>query len=204
MASYDLHVNGVARTVDSFDPDKPPATQWPGQADFWHRLLAVGGPHIPDTAATNPNIINYRGGPRPVDAGADGEQTAINNQLEQFEGVPVISFGWVALFILLYILVVGPLDYLFLKKVVKRLELTWITFPTVVLAVSIVLAIVLAVVVVVVVVVMIAIIIMLVRHPYVLPECPAFCGVTLPIVIQRKATTRTSWTQNAPRSCGTT
>jgi hypothetical protein len=42
----------------------------------------------------------------------------------------------VALFILLYILVVGPLDYLFLKKVVKRLELTWITFPTVVLAVS--------------------------------------------------------------------
>src|SRR5262249_32836989 len=57
-------------------------------------------------------------------------------QLEQFEGVPVISFGWVALFILLYILVVGPLDYLFLKKVVKRLELTWITFPTVVIAVS--------------------------------------------------------------------
>ena len=31
---------------------------------------------------------------------------------------------------------VGPLDYFFLKKVVKRLELTWITFPTVVLVVS--------------------------------------------------------------------
>src|SRR5213078_1731380 len=56
--------------------------------------------------------------------------------LEQFEGVPVISFGWVALFILLYILVVGPLDYFILKKVVKRLELTWVTFPTVVLVVS--------------------------------------------------------------------
>jgi hypothetical protein len=42
----------------------------------------------------------------------------------------------VALFILLYILVVGPLDYFILKKVVKRLELTWITFPTVVLVVS--------------------------------------------------------------------
>src|SRR6266699_4628591 len=49
---------------------------------------------------------------------------------------PVISFGWVALFILLYIIVVGPLDYLFLKKVVKRLELTWVTFPAVVLIVS--------------------------------------------------------------------
>src|SRR5436309_5667264 len=56
--------------------------------------------------------------------------------LEDVEDVPMISFGWVALFILLYIIVVGPLDYLFLKKVVKRLELTWVTFPVVVLVVS--------------------------------------------------------------------
>jgi hypothetical protein len=58
------------------------------------------------------------------------------DNLEGFEDVPVVSFGWVALFIFIYILIVGPLDYLFLKKVVKRLEWTWITFPTVVLAVS--------------------------------------------------------------------
>jgi hypothetical protein len=48
----------------------------------------------------------------------------------------VISFGWVALFILVYIIIVGPLDYFFLKKVVKRLELTWITFPAVVIVIS--------------------------------------------------------------------
>ena len=41
-----------------------------------------------------------------------------------------------ALFIFLYILVIGPLDYFFLKKVVKRLEWTWITFPAVVLVAS--------------------------------------------------------------------
>ena len=56
--------------------------------------------------------------------------------LETFAEVPVISFGWVALFILVYILIVGPLDYFFLKKVVKRLELTWITFPAVVIVIS--------------------------------------------------------------------
>src|SRR5436309_6190598 len=56
--------------------------------------------------------------------------------LEDVEDVPMISFGWVALFILVYIIVVGPLDYFFLKKVVKRLELTWVTFPLVVLVVS--------------------------------------------------------------------
>src|SRR4029079_15461982 len=60
----------------------------------------------------------------------------LRHHLEQFENVSNISFGWVALFIFIYILVVGPPDYFFLKKVVKRLELTWITFPTVVLVIS--------------------------------------------------------------------
>jgi hypothetical protein len=123
---------GLGRvTVVAFDPDKPPVSSWPGLNEFWRSLPAAAGPHIPDSAANNPNIIRF-----PQGTTGDGEQNSINAQLEQFEGVPVISFGWVALFILLYILVVGPLDYLFLKKVVKRLELTWITFPTIVLAVS--------------------------------------------------------------------
>jgi hypothetical protein len=128
---------GLGRvTVVAFDPDKPPVSTWAGRNEFWRTLLAAGGPHIPDSAATNPNIVRFGPGRVNPESPTDGEQNSINSQLEQFEGVPVISFGWVALFILLYILVVGPLDYLFLKKVVKRLELTWITFPTIVLAVS--------------------------------------------------------------------
>src|SRR5262249_13950136 len=58
--------------------------------------------------------------------------------MQSFPKVSNISFGWVWLFIFVYIIVVGPLDYFFLKKVVKRLELTWITFPSVVLVVSVV------------------------------------------------------------------
>ena len=58
-------------------------------------------------------------------------------ELEQFEEVPVISFGWVALFILFYIVLVGPLDYFILKKVFKRLEWTWISSPILVLVVSV-------------------------------------------------------------------
>ncbi|MFN7135861.1 MAG: hypothetical protein ACK4N5_27600, partial [Myxococcales bacterium] len=60
----------------------------------------------------------------------------LRDRLEEFPGVSNLSFGWVALFILFYILLVGPLDYLFLSKVVKRLEWTWLTFPTLVLLVS--------------------------------------------------------------------
>src|SRR5262249_39628672 len=63
--------------------------------------------------------------------------TDLQWELEQFMDVHPVSFGWVAFFIFLYILVVGPLDYLFLKKVVKRLEWTWITFPAVVIVVSV-------------------------------------------------------------------
>jgi hypothetical protein len=62
--------------------------------------------------------------------------TQLQKSLDQFD-VRVIPFGYVALFIVLYILVVGPLDFLLLKYVFKRLEWTWFTFPTVVIAVSI-------------------------------------------------------------------
>ncbi len=48
----------------------------------------------------------------------------------------LVPFGWVAFFVFLYILLIGPGDYLFLRKVVKRMELTWITFPAIVIAVS--------------------------------------------------------------------
>jgi hypothetical protein len=131
---------GLGRvTVVALDPDKPPVSKWSGSADFWQRLLAAAGPQIPESAANiNRNVIMYPGNPGMRGSGGptDTQQSELNGHLESFEGVPVISFGWVALFILLYILVVGPLDYLFLKKVVKRLELTWITFPTIVLVVS--------------------------------------------------------------------
>ena len=57
-------------------------------------------------------------------------------RLDQFRGITPIPFGWVAGFIAVYILLIGPGDYFFLKKVVKRMELTWITFPAIVIVVS--------------------------------------------------------------------
>jgi hypothetical protein len=124
---------GLGRvTLVAFDPDQKPMRGWKGEENFWEQLLRGSGPGL---ATTQMNPLGGFGGRYGGDQADEALQSYVN-RLDQFEGVPVISFGWVALFILLYILVVGPLDYLFLKKVVKRLELTWITFPTVVLAVS--------------------------------------------------------------------
>jgi hypothetical protein len=116
-------------TLLAFDLDKGPLSVWSGRTEFWQALLAKLAPRV--VVHEDPEgVRNAVFG----DSGSD-LTTALQRELDKFD-VAVISFGWVALFILLYILVVGPLDYLILKKVFKRLEWTWITFPAVVLLVS--------------------------------------------------------------------
>jgi len=54
--------------------------------------------------------------------------------LDQFTGVRFVPFSVVAALIVIYIALIGPIDYFFLRKVVRRMEWTWMTFPLVVLA----------------------------------------------------------------------
>ena len=97
----------------AFDLDAPPFSTWDGQGAFWKKLQEEISPRV---AAGNVNL--------PAGPFAQGGELGIDlkRELESFEDVPVISFGWVALFILFYIVLVGPLDYFILKKVFKRLE----------------------------------------------------------------------------------
>jgi hypothetical protein len=118
----------------AFDLDSGPFASWKGQEEFWKKLQSV--------TSTHPKSYESRRGRLGYPYGQLGEEsedlvTSLGKDLEHFPNVSVVPFGWVAVFILIYIIIVGPIDYLFLKKVVKRLELTWITFPTVVVAVSV-------------------------------------------------------------------
>ena len=47
----------------------------------------------------------------------------------------LVPFWLVAGLIVVYILLIGPGDYFFLRKLVGRMEWTWLTFPLVVLLV---------------------------------------------------------------------
>ncbi len=125
---------GLGRViVTAFDLNEPPFTTWrDGREAFWTRIKDLVEPANLDQAANN-DPWGGRGGFNQNSPELTGK---LVKSLENFPDVPVISFGWVALFILIYILIVGPLDYFFLKKVVKRLELTWITFPAVVIVIS--------------------------------------------------------------------
>jgi hypothetical protein len=116
LAAFDLDnpaLNGERKKTDD-------AGAWDRQAAFWKRLQAEMAPR------------------RAAEGQAQAELAdQLRDATETFGEIPVISFGWVALFLLGYIALVGPVDYFLLKKVFKRLELTWLTFPVVVLTVSV-------------------------------------------------------------------
>jgi hypothetical protein len=120
---------GLGRvTVFGFDLDKPPFVDWESRAGFWENLVNQCGYVLPSSGKLDDNT-NYS-------QSYDQFSSGLQGSLDFFEGVPVVSFGWVALFILIYIILIGPLDYFFLKKVVRRLEWTWVTFPVIVISVS--------------------------------------------------------------------
>lgn len=123
QASY-----GLGRvTVFGFDLDRAPFTDWAKRNSFWENLVNYCGYMLPPSSQKPEkySTIQY-----------DDLTNRLQGGLDFFEGVPVVSFGWVALFILIYIILIGPVDYLFLKKVIRKLEWTWVTFPVIVVGVS--------------------------------------------------------------------
>jgi hypothetical protein len=115
-------------TLVGIDLDRAPFNRWKGRPQFWRRMLELPG----DDDANQNAMTRQIGFMAMTDLASQ-----LRHCLEEFEGVRLVSFGWVAFFIVLYILLIGPADYFFLKKVWNRLELTWITFPTMVVAVSV-------------------------------------------------------------------
>lgn len=123
---------GLGRvSLVAFDLDRSPFLDYEDRAKFWDHVLRECGS---ERAAQGTNKANagYYG----RDVQEDELATEVRQHTDSFASVPVISFGWVALFIVLYTLLIGPVEYYVLKKVFKRLELTWITFPVIVLTVS--------------------------------------------------------------------
>lgn len=113
----------------AFSIDQAPFTRWAGRTEFLKAMINQFAP----TVSINDQNQNLGGGWRD---GTNDITTHLQQTLDNFD-VNVVPFGYVALFIILYILVVGPLDYFVLKHVFHKLEWTWVTFPVVVLAVSV-------------------------------------------------------------------
>ncbi|MBI4563790.1 MAG: hypothetical protein HY716_03735 [Planctomycetes bacterium] len=121
-------------TFLAFDPAAEPFASWRNADRFWKKLLDLP-PIVPSDGAiaTTFSWSNYYSHTLVVQALGSIELSGL---LGQQPGLSLPSLDWVFWLILLYVLLVGPIDYLVLRRL-KKMELTWITFPTYVCVFSI-------------------------------------------------------------------
>lgn len=110
----------------AFDLDQPPFIDWKARGEFVDRLFTSAG-IFPLAAPTSDDQFGM---------GYQDVAAELRGALDNFPGVQPVSFALVALLILVYIVLIGPGDYFFVKKILGRMELTWITFPLIVVLVS--------------------------------------------------------------------
>jgi len=101
-------------TVLLFSPELEPFRSWKNKNWFWAKLG-----NVPLEWLASANYNSY--GTMPID-GVFGAMV----DSKQIRKLPV---GWLLLLLLAYLVVIGPLDQYWLKKINKQM-LTWITFPT--------------------------------------------------------------------------
>ena len=61
----------------------------------------------------------------------------LRSALDQFAGVQLVQFSVVATLLVVYILLIGPVDYFVLRRWIGRMEWTWLTFPAMVVIFSV-------------------------------------------------------------------
>ena len=110
----------------SVDLDLAPLSRWAGRGQMVNKLLGY------ETAVTQDSQAQTMH--RPSYSDHAGQLRAA---LDRFEGIRLVPFSLVAFLILLYVILIGPVDYFVLKKYFKRMEYTWITFPLIVLVFSV-------------------------------------------------------------------
>lgn len=134
---YDVGVNGrrpmVIRApvgfgqvvLVAFDLDQPPLSTWEGRSRMVVKIIRGA------FAQENRAAARERSG-QASHVGYHDLVGQLRGALDQFDGVAFVAFSVVATLILVYIVLIGPVDFFFLKNVLGRMELTWVTFPLIV------------------------------------------------------------------------
>lgn len=115
----------------SFSPEHPLLAGWNGRKAVVRQLLVQLG------VLTEEEIKPRTDGTSMPYYGYYDLAGQLRSALDQYEGVQVISFFTLAVMVLAYLTLIGPVDYVLVRRVLKRPELTWITFPTFVVLTSI-------------------------------------------------------------------
>jgi hypothetical protein len=99
------------------DLNQPPISTWHDRGRFVAELLEF--PALPEQL-----------GPSPVELklGYDDISGQLRSALDRYQGVSAAPFSLVAIVLLVYVLLIGPADYFFLRRFVGRMEWTWLSF----------------------------------------------------------------------------
>jgi hypothetical protein len=101
-------------TVLTFSAEREPFRSWKNRPWFWAKVM-----HVPASWFGTPDVSAYGGW------SLDGVFGALIDS-RQLRKLPV---EWLLLLLVVYLIVIGPFDQYWLKKI-NRQMLTWITFPT--------------------------------------------------------------------------
>lgn len=107
------------------DLDRGPLASWAARTQFENRLLNRTRSELADDSSGTLGEVTT--------LGFNDLSGQLRGALDQFPGVRLAPFWLVALLIAAYIAVIGPLDYYFVRHVLKRPAATWVTFSLVVL-----------------------------------------------------------------------
>ena len=106
------------------DLDRPPLSNWRARPMLLRRLLDVPADRTEEQtsggAVTHFGFLDLAG--------------QLRKALNQFPGVKLVPFSAVVGLLAVYVLLIVPADYFFLRRIVGRMTLTWMTFPLVVAA----------------------------------------------------------------------
>lgn len=111
-------------TFVGFDMDRKPLSLW-GERGSGQFLLKLAGVALSEEAATQ------RSG-RVSKSGITDLATQFREAVEYLPGLGDRSTLSVLGLVLLYLLIIGPADYFLVHRVLKRPQLTWLTFPGIV------------------------------------------------------------------------
>jgi hypothetical protein len=112
----------------AFDLERAPLAKWSARPQLVDKLLRRAKSAAAETDASTLGQVATLGF---VDLAGQ-----LQGALDQFPGVPLVPFWLVAVLVSAYIVCIGPLDYFIVKKLLRRMEATWLTFTITVVVFS--------------------------------------------------------------------
>jgi len=117
-------------TVSGVDLDRAPMSSWKGISRLIENLALNSNQNNDRENTSDSNQL--------TDSGISELATQLSLAQQHFPEVRRSSVWMVISAIAVYLLLIGPLDYLLVYRVFKRPELTWVTFPLLMLGMAVV------------------------------------------------------------------